>query len=277
MAETEKYSLFTTEQKNTKSADIDKMTSREIVGLINAEDKTVAGAVEKTLDFVAQAVDATAKRLSDGGRLFYVGAGTSGRLAVVDAAECPPTYGTSPELVRAIMAGGESAMFIAGEGNEDDPDESVNAMKKASFCEKDVCFGISASGSAAFVQSALRYAHSLGAVTIAYSCHEKSTIAAIADIAIVPVVGPEVINGSTRMKAATAQKMVLTMYSTAVMVRLGRVKGNLMVHMKPTNKKLVERAVRIVADAAGCSPEKAREALEKCSMDISEAIGLLNA
>lgn len=271
----EKYGTFTTEQRNEKSRNIDKMTAREIVGLINDEDKTVAYAVEKTLDSVAEAVEKTVQRLTAGGRIFYVGAGTSGRLAIADAAECPPTYGTSPDLVRAIMAGGRDAVFTAGEGNEDDPDAGVNELKAAGFCANDVCFGISASGSAAFVQAAVQYARSVGALTISFSCHEASRLAGMTDISIIPVVGPEVINGSTRMKAATAQKMVLTMYSTAVMVRLGRVKGNLMVCMKPANKKLVERAVRMICLDVGCDEAAARDALAKCSMNVVGAIEML--
>jgi len=271
----EKYGEFTTEKKNENSKNIDKLSSFEIVKLINDEDKKVAYSVEKVLDSVAKAIDMTAERLGGGGRIFYIGAGTSGRLAVIDAAECPPTYGTDPTLVQAVMAGGNEAVWFAGEGNEDDPKASIIELKKRGFNSSDVCFGISASGSASFVQSAMKYARSLGALTIAYSCNTSSALIDLIDVMILPVVGPEVICGSTRMKAATAQKMVLTMYSTGVMVKLGRVKGNLMLCMKPSNKKLVARAVRMICDQTGCDDQYASEILTKCGMDITKAIDMI--
>jgi len=264
MSEERKYGSYTTEGVNEKSANIDKMTSREIVTLINSEDKTVAFAVEKELDNIALAVDLIVERMKNGGRLIYIGAGTSGRLGLLDAAECPPTYGVSEDTVKGIIAGGKERMLSAGEAAEDDENAAVRDLDENGFDKKDVLMGISASGSADYVLSALRYAKSIGAGTVALSCRSGSPAGEIADVSISPVVGPEVIQGSTRMKAGTAQKMVLTMISTAVMVRMGRVIGNRMAYMRPSNKKLFDRAVRIISAEANVSEERAKEVLEKC-------------
>ena len=272
----ENYKEYLTEQQNESSMHIDEMSSYEIAALINREDHKVADAVETQLEAIGKAIDEIAARLKEGGRLVYIGAGTSGRLGVIDATECPPTYGVSPEVVQGIIAGGKEAMFYSAEGAEDSAENAVTDLKKIGFSEKDVCFGLSASGSASYVCGALEYAKGLGALTVALSCRAGSKISGIADIAITPEVGAEVISGSTRMKAATAQKMVLTTVSTGVMVRLGRVKGNLMVYMKPSNIKLKNRAVRMVAAACGVDFGAAEKALNENGFVVSRAIEALN-
>ena len=266
------YGSLTTEAANSRSYNIDRMPTIEIVRLINEEDKTVAGAVSRVLGSIALAIDRIYPSLERGGRLIYVGAGTSGRLGVLDAAECPPTYGVSPKLIQGIIAGGHKAMFYAAEGAEDDREAAVSDLKNIGFSAGDVCFGISASGSAEYVVGAIKYAKNLGALTIALSCTEGSAAAAAADIAITPVTGPEVISGSTRMKAGTAQKMVLNMISTGVMIKLGRVYHNMMVCMKPSNRKLLDRAARIISAETGVLPEEAKEMLLDCGGDIKEAL-----
>ncbi len=275
MKEYDYYSSFLTEGVNEKSLNIDKMSSVEIVKLINDEDKKIAYAVETQLDSIAKGIDLTAEKLKGDGRLIYIGAGTSGRLSVVDACEIPPTYGYSPQKVQAILAGGNDAMFVSSEGGEDDPNESINELKRINFNKNDVLFGMSASGSARFVIGALEYAKSIGALTLSYSCREDSAISKIADIPITVIVGPEVINGSTRMKAATAQKMVLTMFSTGVMVKLGRVRGNMMVYMNPANIKLVNRGIRIVMSQANVDEATAKKSLEDNNWSIVDAIDSL--
>jgi len=275
MKEYDYYSSFLTEGVNEKSLNIDKMSSVEIVKLINDEDKKIAYAVETQLDSIAKGIDLTAEKLKGDGRLIYIGAGTSGRLSVVDACEIPPTYGYSPQKVQAILAGGNDAMFVSSEGGEDDPNESINELKRIDFNKNDVLFGMSASGSARFVIGALEYAKSIGALTLSYSCREDSAISKIADIPITVIVGPEVINGSTRMKAATAQKMVLTMFSTGVMVKLGRVRGNMMVYMNPANIKLVNRGIRIVMSQANVDEATAKKSLEDNNWSIVDAIDSL--
>ena len=275
MKEYDYYSSFLTEGVNEKSLNIDKMSSVEIVKLINDEDKKIAYAVETQLDSIAKGIDLTAEKLRGDGRLIYIGAGTSGRLSVVDACEIPPTYGYSPQKVQAILAGGNDAMFVSSEGGEDDPNESINELKRINFNKNDVLFRMSASGSARFVIGALEYAKSIGALTLSYSCREDSAISKIADIPITVIVGPEVINGSTRMKAATAQKMVLTMFSTGVMVKLGRVRGNMMVYMNPANIKLVNRGIRIVMSQANVDEATAKKSLEDNNWSIVDAIDSL--
>lgn len=269
------YSSFLTEGVNEKSLNIDKMSSIEIVKLINDDDKKIAYAVETQLENIAKGIDLTAEKLKGDGRLIYIGAGTSGRLSVVDACEIPPTYGYTPEKVQAILAGGNEAMFVSSEGGEDDPEEAINALRNINFTNDDVLFGMSASGSAKFVIGGLEYAKSIGALTISYSCREDSAISKIADIPITVIVGPEIINGSTRMKAATAQKMVLTMFSTGVMVKLGRVRGNMMVYMNPANIKLVNRGIRIVMSQANVDEDTARKSLEDNNWSIIDAIDSL--
>jgi len=251
------YKSLTTESVNPASKNIDKMSALEIVTVINNEDKTVPYAIEKVLPQIAEAIEQTAERLKNGGRLIYIGAGTSGRLGIIDATECPPTYGVSSEMIQGIIAGGNECVFRAAENEEDKPEVGRADLEAKNFTAKDVCMGISASGSAAYVAGALEYAKSLGALTIALSCNPNSRIAGIADIAISPEVGPEVISGSTRMKAGTAQKLVLNMISTGVMIRMGRVYGNRMKYMRPANKKLLDRAVRIIQAELGddCNAE----------------------
>ncbi len=266
------YSVLTTEGNNEKSKNIDKMNSLEIATLINNEDKTVPYAVEKALPEIAQVIDICADSLKNGGRIFYVGAGTSGRLGVLDASECPPTYGTSPEIVQGIIAGGREAAFRAIEKAEDDTNSVIIQLKEASFCEKDVCIGLSASGSAPCVRGALQYAKELGAKTASIACNVNPAAAEFADVSIVAVVGPEVVSGSTRMKAGTAQKLILNMISTGAMVRIGRVIGNYLAYMRPTNKKLLDRAARIVISQTGCEYEMAEAAVKASGGQIIDAI-----
>ncbi|PWL43607.1 MAG: N-acetylmuramic acid 6-phosphate etherase [Clostridiales bacterium] len=255
------YNQLTTEQVNPLTADIDLCTTEEIVRLINDEDKKVAQAVEAVLPDVAKAVDTIAARMEKGGRLFYIGAGTSGRLGVVDASECPPTFGTDPSLVVGIIAGGDTALRTGIEEIEDQAEQGKADLLRHQISALDTVVGISASGSAAYVAGALQEAKKLGAATVAISNSPHAHIAEVADIAIIPVVGPEAIMGSTRMKAGTSQKMVLNMLSTATMVKLGKTYRNLMVDMIPSNQKLRDRAVRILMKATSLPREKAEEAL----------------
>ncbi len=269
------YNSLKTEQINQNSLHIDEMATIDMVKLINEEDKKVALAVEKAAESLAKAIDITAERLKNGGRLFYVGAGTSGRLGILDASECPPTYGTPYELVQGVIAGGNDAAFRAAEGAEDSGEAMVAQLKERGFCGKDVCVGISASGSAPCIHGALSYARQLGAATISVQCNENSTAIPLSDVAVVAVVGPEVISGSTRMKAGTATKLILNTLSTGVMVKLGRVKGNQMIYMRPTNKKLADRAVRIIMEQTGKSYEESNAALAAAGGSISTAIDAL--
>ena len=255
-------SRLTTERRNPASAHIDSCTTLEMVTIMQQEDSKIASAIEKILPEIARAIDATSQRLENGGRLFYLGAGTSGRLGILDASECPPTYGTDPELVQGLIAGGIPAIFRAQEGAEDNPDLAVHDLKEHGFSAKDVLVGIAASGRTPYVIGGLKYARELGALTIALACSEHAEIAALADIALTPVTGPEVVTGSTRMKAGTAQKLVLNMLSTGTMIKLGKVYGNLMVDVKASNKKLEERAIRIVMEGSGCERTEAEKALK---------------
>ena len=264
-----------TEQRNPNTADIDRISTLEMVRRINDEDKKVAFAVERELDSVACAIDAIYESLSSGGRLIYCGCGTSGRLGVLDAAECPPTYSTPPGMVQGIIAGGESAMFRAAEGAEDNAEAGREDMKKLSLSGKDIVVGIAASGRTPYVLGAMAYAHEIGAKTVALTCNKASEMNAAADISIGVDTGPEVITGSTRMKCGTAEKMVLNMLSTGAMIRLGKVYGNLMVDVMPTNEKLVRRAVSIVSTAASVTEDTARQALEKCDFSVKTAIVML--
>lgn len=255
-------SRLTTERRNPASAHIDSCTTLEMVTIMQQEDSKIASAIEKILPEIARAIDATSQRLENGGRLFYLGAGTSGRLGILDASECPPTYGTDPELVQGLIAGGVPAIFRAQEGAEDNPDLAVHDLKEHGFSAKDVLVGIAASGRTPYVIGGLKYARELGALTIALACSEHAEIAALADIALTPVTGPEIVTGSTRMKAGTAQKLVLNMLSTGTMIKLGKVYGNLMVDVKASNKKLEERAIRIVMEGSGCKRQEAEKALK---------------
>lgn len=271
------YNDLTTEKTNKNSRHLDRMTTREIVRVINDEDKPVPFAVERELDDISRAIDLIADRLRNGGRLIYIGAGTSGRLGIIDATECPPTYGVSPELIQGVIAGGHPAMFRSSEGMEDVAEDAAADLDAVGFSSKDVCMAISASGSAAYCRGALEYAHSLGAATVALSCNKNGAMNPLADVAIAVVVGPEVVSGSTRMKAGTAQKLVLNMISTGVMIKLGRVYDNHMVYMNPSNQKLRARAIRIIHEETGCDDERAEAELLAHGGNIAEAIDAINA
>lgn len=257
------YASLKTEKINQSSLNIDKMTTAEMLTVINNEDKKVAFAVEAELQSIAKAVDMTVASINDGGRLFYIGAGTSGRLGVVDASECPPTYGVDPSLVQGIIAGGDTAMFRSAEGAEDNEELGKSAIDEHGITEKDTVIAISASGGAPFCIGALRRAAELNAKTVSLSCNPDSEMSRLADVSIAPYVGPKVIQGSTRMKAGTAQKLVLNMISTSVMIKTGKVYGNLMINVAPTNDKLRERAIRIIMQIADCDFDEAATVLDK--------------
>ena len=265
-------SHLVSEGRNPDTMDIDLLPSLDIVQRINQQDKLVPLAVEKVLPEIAEAVDKITEALKVGGRLFYIGAGTSGRLGVLDASECPPTFGTDPEMVVGIIAGGKEAMFRAKEGAEDDPTLGEQDLKENTLTQRDVVVGIAASGRTPYVIGGLEYANELGATTVALSCNPDSPIADIADIAISPVVGPEALTGSTRLKSGTAQKLVLNMLTTASMIRLGKSYQNLMVDVKATNAKLVARAARIVMQATDCTNQEAKTALKETDYDAKLAI-----
>ena len=266
-----------TEQVNPNSIDIDTRPSLEIVGILNQEDRKVATAVETTLPQIARAVDEVVRAVQAGGRLFYIGAGTSGRLGVLDAVECPPTFGVSPDLVQGIIAGGEAALARATEATEDDPESGKSDLLARGFASGDVLVGIAASGRTPYVLGAVRAARKMSAVTVGISCTQDSELTRLVDIPITPLTGPEAIAGSTRLKAGTATKMVLNTISTAAMIRLGYVYGNLMVNVQPRNAKLRARARRIIAGACGVSPERAAELLAQSGQSVKTAIvmGLL--
>ena len=240
-----------TEQVNPASAAIDAVSTEEALRIINSEDRKVAEAVAAEIPHIARAVDAIVAAFQKGGRLFYIGAGTSGRLGVLDASECPPTFSASPEMVQGIIAGGEPALSRATEASEDDPSTGAGDLLARGFEPRDVLAGLAASGRTPYVLGAVAEARRMGAATIGISCVAGSELAQAAEIAITPLVGPEVVAGSTRMKSGTAQKMVLNMLSTGAFIRMGYVYGNLMVNVEPRNWKLLDRARRIVATAAG--------------------------
>ena len=264
--------MTTTEQINPNTIQIDQLPTLEALRVINAEDRKVAEAVEKVLPAVAGAVDGIAERLQRGGRLFYTGTGTSGRLGVLDAAECPPTFGVSPELVQGIIAGGYDACYKAVEASEDDPQQGAKDLQARPFPANDCLVGIAASGRTPYTIGAVEYARQIGALTICIVCNENSELAAAAEIAIEPIVGPEVIAGSTRLKSGTAQKLVLNMLSTMAMVRLGYVTGNRMTNLKTSNIKLRQRATGLVM--AECSLDKAaaEAVLQAAGWDLRVAI-----
>lgn len=268
-------SALVTEQRNPNTMKIDEVSTEELCRLINAEDKTVPLAVEKELPQIAKAIDVIAAHIEAGGRLFYCGAGTSGRLGVLDASECPPTYGVNPGLVVGLIAGGNEALFSAREGDEDSFSLCEEDLRANGFHEKDVLCGIAASGRTPYVIGGMKYAKSLGAQVISLTCNPASEMAALADIAISPVVGPEAVTGSTRMKAGTAQKLVLNMLSTGAMIKLGKTYGNLMVDVQPTNLKLVARTRRIVMLATDATEEEAEAALSQCGNHPKTAILML--
>lgn len=261
-----------TEQDNPRSQNLSSQSTREIVELMNAEDATVAAAVQRVLDDVASAIDETARRLHNGGRLYYIGTGTSGRLGVLDASECPPTFGVSPELVQGVIAGGYDACYRAVEASEDDADAGAADLLLRGLTSLDVVLGIAASGKTPYTVGAIAYARALGAFTIGLTCVPDSPITHAAELSIVPVVGPEVLTGSSRLKAGTAQKMVLNMISTATMVRLGYVSGNRMSNMQARNTKLRERAVRIVMAETGLDQESVTRELEASGWNVPNTI-----
>lgn len=261
-----------TEARNPASEHLDELSTLEMLGVMNDEDAKVAGAVRAELPAVARALDAIAQRFGEGGRLFYIGAGTSGRLGVLDASECPPTFSVPADLVQGLIAGGDRALRLSSEHSEDSPEEGARDLEAAGFSRRDALVGIAASGRTPYVLGAVEYARKLGALTIGLSCVPGSALAQAAEIAITPATGAEVLTGSTRLKAGTATKLVLNMISTGVMVRAGLTYGNLMVNVRPTNAKLVDRAQRIVMEAAGCDRATAERVLEAAGMDVKTAI-----
>lgn len=261
-----------TEQINPASSRIDRLPTVELLRLINAEDRKVAQAVGEELPQIARAVDETAQALRNGGRLYYIGAGTSGRLGVLDAVECPPTFHVPADLVQAVIAGGEAALARAVEAGEDNAAAGARDLADRGFTSRDVACGIAASGRTPYVLGAIQYASQLQALTIGISCTPGSLLAASVQIAITPLVGPEVIAGSTRMKAGTATKLVLNMLSTGVMIRLGHTYGNLMVNVQPKNEKLTDRAIRIICQATGSTRQRAAELLELSGGSVRVAI-----
>ena len=261
-----------TEQRNPASMAIDQLPVAEMLEVINDEDAKVAGAVRVEIPNIAQAVEAIAGAFERGGRLFYIGAGTSGRLGVLDASECAPTFNVPPTQVQGIMAGGEAALARATEASEDDPEAGIRDLKARGFTSSDVLVGIAASGRTPYVLGAVREARRLGALTVGISCTPRSELAGAVDIAITPLCGPEVVTGSTRMKAGTATKLVLNMLTTGSMIRTGHVYGNLMVNVQPRNGKLLDRARRIVRDGAGVTDGEAARMLELSGNVVKTAI-----
>lgn len=261
-----------TEGRNPDTLDIDRLSTEDMLKKINNEDKKVPIAVEKEIPNIAKAVDIIAEKLKQGGRLIYIGAGTSGRLGILDASECPPTFGVDPEMVQGIIAGGDVAIRRSVEDAEDKEDLGKEDLKKKNLSSKDVVVGIAASGRTPYVLGALRYAKEVGAHTIGISCNPDSEMKKIVDIMIAPVVGPEVIMGSTRMKAGTAQKLVLNMLSTGAMIKLGKVYSNLMVDVKATNEKLINRAKRIVKLATDADEKVIENVLEETNYNVKLTI-----
>lgn len=264
--------MLKTEMRNPDTYNIDRMSTTDILKVINSENNNVIKAVDECIEEIAAACEAVEQAVKTGGRVFYIGAGTSGRLGVCDAAECPPTFGVSYDLFNGIIAGGEQCMFKAAENVEDDPIFAVEQLKERNFNEKDIAIGISASGSAAFVISALQYAKSVGAKCVSLTNNRDTVLESNADIKICADTGPEVITGSTRMKAGTAQKIILNMISTAAMVKCGYVYENLMINLRPTNKKLRRRMVGIVEEILGCDTQKAEQLLEENAWNIRAAV-----
>ena len=284
------WSKLQTEQRNPATERIDEVSTREMLAIINREDALVPAAVAAQLAPITEAVDLVASQLGNGGRLFYLGAGTSGRLGILDAAECPPTFSADPEQIQGLIAGGPAAVFQAVEGAEDDRNAAAAELTRRSLGPADVLMGIAASGVTPFVISGMEYAAEQGCPTIFFTCSPTAAESVVASIKIVPEVGPEVITGSTRMKAGTATKLVLNMISTGAMVKLGKTYGNLMVDLQPTNAKLRDRAERILATLTGASPHVAAARLqaadgglklalvmELCQLDRTQAQHLLDA
>jgi len=268
-------SLPITEQDNPQTRNLSSLSAAEIVLKMNQEDSLVAAAVARELPAIAKAVEEIVRRLTSSGRLFYIGTGTSGRLGVLDAAECPPTFGVSPELVQAIIAGGYEACYRAVEASEDDTEAGRSDLEARGFIKADVLVGIAASGRTPYTVGAVSYARSIGAFTVAITCVPDSAITEAAELSIVPVVGPEVVTGSTRLKAGTAQKMVLNMLSTAALVRLGYVSGNRMSNLRARNSKLHARALRILMAETGVDEAAAAVALEAAEGETSAALAII--
>ncbi len=265
-------SQMITEGRNPASQNIDELSTEAMLRVINDEDKKVALAVEAILPQIAAAVDAICAAFRAGGRLIYCGAGTSGRLGILDASECPPTFGTPREQVIGLIAGGHTAILQAVENAEDNREQGAQDLKDIRFSRHDILVGIAASGRTPYVLGALAYANELGATTVALTCNPDSAMAQVAAIALTPVVGPEIVTGSSRMKAGTAQKLVLNMLTTGAMIRSGKVYGNLMVDVEATNQKLVQRQVNIVMQATDCDDATARAALTACGGHCKTAI-----
>ena len=268
-------STLITEQRNPNSMNVDSLSALEIVQLMNEEDKQVPLAIEKCLPQIAQAVECIVAAFQQGGRLVYIGAGTSGRLGVLDASECPPTFGVSPEMVKGIIAGGERALRHPIEGAEDSKEQAVVDLQTIQFSSKDVLVGIAASGRTPYVIGALEYAKSLGSVTVSIASNPNSAMANIVDIAIDTVVGPEVLTGSSRLKSGTAQKLVLNMLTTASMILMGKCYQNLMVDVQASNEKLKARAIRIVMQATDCDKALAEETLKQADQNAKLAIMMI--
>ena len=268
-------STLITEQRNPNSMQVDSLSALEIVQLMNQEDKQVPLAIEKCLPQIAQAVECIVAAFQQGGRLVYIGAGTSGRLGVLDASECPPTFGVSPEMVKGIIAGGERALRHPIEGAEDSKAQAVVDLQTIQFSSKDVLVGIAASGRTPYVIGALEYAKSLGSVTVSIASNPNSAMANIVDIAIDTVVGPEVLTGSSRLKSGTAQKLVLNMLTTASMILMGKCYQNLMVDVQASNEKLKARAIRIVMQATDCDKALAEETLKQADQNAKLAIMMI--
>lgn len=265
---------LTTERRNEKTENLDELSTKEILRIMNEEDKTVPAAIEKELGKITEAIEIIKDKISRGGRLIYLGAGTSGRLGILDAVECVPTFSTTDEVL-GIIAGGEKAFVKAVEGAEDSLTLAQEDLKKINFSQNDVIFGIAASGRTSYVIGALKYAESVGAKKITLSCNKNAKISKYADVAIEIDCGPEILTGSTRLKAGTAQKLVLNMVSTATMIGLGKVYKNLMVDVKPTNEKLVERATGIIAKVTGVTGEEAHKYLLEANKNVKVAITMI--
>lgn len=272
---THSLAALATEQSDPRYSGIDTLPTEEIARLMNAADAAVPAAVGRAVPAISAAVDAIAARMTDGGRLLYVGAGTSGRLAVLDASECPPTFGTHPDLVQGIIAGGEAALVRSVEGAEDDAEAGAAVIRDKHVGPLDSVVGISASGRAPYVVAAVEQARRLGALTVGLACNTGSPLARAADHAVEVIVGPEVVTGSTRLKAGTAQKLVLNMISTITMIRTGRTYGNFMVDVVASNSKLVDRAARIVSEITGAQVLRAREVLESAGRDVKTAVVMI--
>lgn len=271
-----KISSLTTEQRNPASQEIDRLDTIEMVRIMNDEDKKVALAVEQELSRIAEAIDSAAEKFKAGGRLIYIGAGTSGRLGALDAIELTPTYSISPQRAFGLLAGGQKAMFSAVEGAEDSKELAIEDLQAVHLSEKDIVIAIAASGRTPYAISALEYGKQIGALTISITCTKDNAMSAIAQHPIEAIVGPEVITGSTRMKAGSAQKMILNMLSTGIMIKTGKVYQNLMINVQATNSKLVERSIRIVAEALNVEQSTAAKLFEEAKQRVNVAIVMHN-